>query len=92
MSNVEAIQDAPEKGKPKSIEIEVNSKPVLMEEKVVTGLEIKQAAIKQGVAIEANFVLQEELPNGSVRIVGDGDQVKIHPHISFTAIRPDDNS
>lgn len=84
-------------GKPpedKIIEIRVNNRPVLMPkaDKEPTGAEIKAEAIRQGVAIEANFVLQLELPNGTSKIIGDTDEVRIHPGSSFTAIRPDDNS
>ena len=86
------VEHEVEHGKQKTIEIEVNSRPVRMPEKEATGAEIKAASIAQGVAIEANFVLQLELPNGSSRIVGDEDEVKLHSHMSFTAIRPDDNS
>ena len=78
----------------KTIEIRVNNRPVLMPkaDKDPTGREIKAAAISQQVSIEANFVLQLELPNGTSKIIGDDDEVRIHPGSSFTAIRPDDNS
>lgn len=78
--------------KPKDVEIEVNGRAVTMPDKVVTGAEIKQAAISQGVSIQANFVLQQELPNGSSKVVGDTDQIRLHQKLSFTAIAPDDNS
>jgi hypothetical protein len=86
--NLEAAKPKP----PKTITIEVNARKVEMPEKEATGLEIKQAAIAQGVAIQLNFVLQQELPNGSSVIVGDADRVRIREHMSFTAIAPDDNS
>jgi len=78
----------------KTIEIRVNNKPVLMpkSDKEPTGRDIKAEAIRQQVSIEANFVLQLELPNGTSKIIGDDDEVRIHPGSSFTAIRPDDNS
>lgn len=82
----------PKPPKPSKIVIEVNGKPVKMEEKEATGLEIKQAAIAQGVNIQPNFVLQQELPNGSGKIVGDQDKVHLSKGMSFTAIAPDDNS
>ena len=78
--------------KSKDIEIEVNSRVVTLPDREVTGLQIKQAAIEQGVIIQVNFVLQQELPNGSSQIIGDGDLVRIHRHMSFTALAPDDNS
>lgn len=78
----------------KTVEIRVNSRPVLMPkaDKEPTGSEIKAEAIRQGLSIEANFVLQLELPNGTSKIIGDDDEVRIHTGSSFTAIRPDDNS
>lgn len=78
----------------KTIEIKVNGRPVLMSrsDRDPPGEAILQAAIAQGVAVESNFILQLELPNGSSKIIGETDEVKIHPGSSFTAIRPDDNS
>jgi len=70
----------------------VNEQSVRMEENKATGMEIKKAAIAQGVLIETNFILQEELPNGTARVIGDSDSVVLHEHSRFTAIRPDDNS
>lgn len=81
-----------EHGKPKTIEIEVNGKEVEMTKEEVTGLEIKEAAISQGVNIQPTFVLQQELPNGSSKIIGDRDKVQLRKHLRFTAIAPDDNS
>jgi hypothetical protein len=72
--------------------ISVNEQPVNLVGHTATGEEIKKAAIAQGVRIELNFVLQEELPNGTSRIVGDNDEVHLRAHLRFTAIRPDDNS
>jgi hypothetical protein len=74
------------------IVITVNEQPVKLEGHSATGAEIKAAAIAQGVAIQPNFVLQEELPNGTSRIVGDNDSVHLREHLRFTAITPDDNS
>jgi len=72
--------------------VTVNGKPVVLRERHMTGLEIKQAAIEQQVAIELSFILQEELPNGHHRIVGDNDKVTVKDHDRFTAIPNDDNS
>jgi Multiubiquitin len=81
-----------EHGKPKTIAIEVNGRDVEMTKEEVTGLEIKEAAIAQGVNIQPTFVLQQELPNGSSKIIGDRDKVQLRKHLRFTAIAPDDNS
>ena len=85
--------DKPGQGpKPKDVTIEVNGNNVTVPDREVTGAEIKQAAIGQGVQIQANFVLQEELANGTSKVISDTDTVRVHPHMSFTAIAPDDHS
>lgn len=78
--------------KPHTVIVSVNEQPVTLQGNTATGAEIKSAAIAQGVLIQPNFVLQEELPNGTSRIVGDNDEVHLHEHLRFTAIAPDDNS
>lgn len=74
------------------VTITVNEHPVNVTGPKATGLEIKQAAIAQGVKIELSFVLQEELPNRHTRIVGDHDEVTVTKHSRFVAVAPDDNS
>lgn len=74
------------------VTISVNEQPVALQGHIATGAEIKAAAIEQGVLIQPNFVLQEELPNGTSRVVGDNDEVHLREHLRFTAIAPDDNS
>ena len=76
----------------KVVTIEVNTHKVDMPAGPATGLEIKEAAIKQGVKIDLNFVLQLQLPNGSAKVIGDDDKIPLVEHLSFTAIAPDDNS
>ena len=75
-----------------TVTVEVNDHKVEMPAGPATGLEIKQAAIKQDVNIELNFVLQMQLPNGSSKVIGDDDKVQLAEHLTFTAIAPDDNS
>jgi hypothetical protein len=83
----------PRRGHPEhSFTVSVNEQAVILAGHEATGAQIKSAAIAQGVHIQANFVLQEELPNGTSRIVGDNDPVHLRPHLRFTAIAPDDNS
>lgn len=76
----------------REVTVSVNEQPVRLTGQYATGAEIKGAAINQGVHIEPNFVLQEELPNGTSRVIGDTDPVHLRPHLRFTAIAPDDNS
>lgn len=75
-----------------SVTVLVNEQPVVLNGHSATGADIKAAAIAQRVHIQSNFVLQEELPNGTSRIVGDTDEVRLREHLRFTAIAPDDNS
>jgi len=77
---------------PVDVHVTVNGRPVVLNERRLSGLQIKQAAISQHVAIELSFILQEELPNGHNRIVGDNDFVEVRDHERFTAIPNDDNS
>ena len=74
------------------VTIFVNEQPVKLEGETATGSQIKAAAIAQGVHIEPNFGLQQELPNGTSRVIGDNETVHLREHLRFTAIRPDDNS
>lgn len=76
----------------RTVTVSVNEQPVRLEGKTATGAQIKAAAITQGVHIQPNFVLQEELPNGTSRVIGDNDEVRLREHLRFTAIAPDDNS
>ena len=82
----------PEDSQLKTVTIEVNDRKVEMPAGPATGLEIKQAAIKQGVNIQVNFVLQVQLPNGSSKVIGNDDKVPLTEHLAFTAIAADDNS
>jgi hypothetical protein len=92
-NNLEASHQAHiDDGSRERVTVLVNEQPVKLSGHSATGSVIKAAAITQGVHIEPNFVLQEELPNGTSRVIGDNDEVKLREHLRFTAIRPDDNS
>lgn len=73
-------------------EITVNNRPVRLPDDRVSGLEIKEAAIAQGVSIQLDFVLSMRLERGGSRIVGDTDEIKVQDHARFTAVAGDDNS
>ena len=73
-------------------EISVNNKPVEVEEPLVTGLEIKEAAIKQGVAIKRDFKLAAVQADGKQQIFGDSDKVDVLQFKTFVATAGDDNS
>ncbi len=76
----------------REVTITVNNKPVVVVGPRVTGLQIKQAAIAQGVAIQADFLLSEERPSGESQIIGDADLVTVNNQSTFTAVAGDDNS
>jgi len=88
----QVIEQMEDKKHSHPVEITVNERSVTLPQKDTTGQAIKQAAIAQGVPIRADFVLQQELPNGGQKVVGDNDPIKVHPHERFTAIDRDDNS
>jgi len=66
--------------------------PVQIMRGVHTGLEIKQAAIEQGVKIQLDFVLSLEKGNGETQIIGDTDKVRVKRGQHYVAIADDDNS
>lgn len=74
------------------VTVTVNEKPVEIAGPKATGLEIKQAAMAQGVNIQLSFVLSEELPHRKTKIVGDNDEVTVNKNSKFVAVAPDDNS
>lgn len=75
----------------RTVVIHVNERPVTVAHRV-TGLEIKQAAISQGVPIQLDFVLSQELNDRRTKIIGDTDEVSVNEHSRFVAVAPDDNS
>lgn len=75
-----------------TVEITVNGKPVKVPGPRTTGLAIKQAAIAQGVNIQLDFVLSEEIGDRRTKVIGDKDEITVHPHTKFIAVAPDDNS
>jgi hypothetical protein len=77
---------------PKPITVEVNSRPVTLEDHKATGSEIKAAAIAQGVAIQQDFALFEVKGQGQLKAVGDNDEVTLNKNSKFRAVAPDDNS
>ncbi|BAJ30980.1 MULTISPECIES: multiubiquitin domain-containing protein [Kitasatospora] len=86
------VEQATQVGAGHQVTITVNTKAVTVTGPRLTGLQIKEAAIAQGVQIELDFLLSEELPSGETRIVGDADEVTVNKHSKFTAVAGDDNS
>jgi UPF0288 family protein (methanogenesis marker protein 3) len=73
------------------VEVTVNGQPVTLPDQEVTGLQIKEAAIAQGVQIGLNFELSVKRGN-RYQIVGDTDRIRVHKGQEFLAVAPDDNS
>jgi hypothetical protein len=74
------------------VDITVNTKPVELDGPKATGLEIKEAAIAQGVQIDLTFQLSEKLGPHKTTIIGDTDTVTLHKGEEFVAVADDDNS
>jgi hypothetical protein len=74
------------------VSIFVNDQSVHVEGPKVTGLQIKEAAIRAGLPIDLGFQLIEELPHDRTRVVGDADVVEVRAGSRFLALAPDDNS
>jgi multiubiquitin len=74
------------------VDIIVNTKPVRIEGPKATGLQIKEAAIAQGVKMQVSFQLSEKLGDHKTRVIGDADTVTLHEGAVFAAVADDDNS
>lgn len=81
--------------KTRTIEIELNNKPVSFPDEQgrdeATAGEIKAAAIAQGVAIQPNFPLFQVKGN-KLEPVGDDESVHLSRGLKLRAVAPDDNS
>ncbi len=89
----EAVNEAKDHPKDhKTITVILNEHPVNFSEHKVTGLEIKQTAIHQGVAIQPDFVLFEVKGDAPLKQIGDAEVLTLHKGQIFRAVAPDDNS
>jgi hypothetical protein len=74
-------------------EVKINRQPILFVNRHVTGLEMKETAIKQKLKIEVTFVLYALKPDGSLGpVIRDEDKVKLHECDEFSCVAPDDKS
>lgn len=78
--------------RPHTVEIIVNRTTVDVPDREVTGLEIKQAAIAQGVDIQLTFQLSVREHGGHFQVIGDTDPVQVHRDQHFLCVDRDDNS
>lgn len=85
-------ENAPNHEKPHDVTIIVNNADVTLPKGKYTGLQIKEAAIAQGVKdIAPNFVLSVQHGN-HYQVVGDADVIEIRQGLDFVAVTGDDNS
>jgi|ERR1043166_275049 hypothetical protein len=76
-----------------TITVKVNNQPVTLHKRRVTGLEIKETAIAQGVAISKDGVLYAMKPDGGLgAVIRDDEKVTLRPCEEFRCVTPDDNS
>lgn len=88
----QAAEEVQQAEHPQTVEITVNRKPVSVVGHKQTGLQIKKAAIDQGVKIELSFQLSEHRGHHQTHIIGDTDEVTVHKGSEFFAVAGDDNS
>ena len=74
------------------VDVVVNKQAVRIEGPRATGLQIKEAAIAQGVRIQVSFQLSEKLGDHKTRVVGNTDTVTLREGAVFVAVADDDNS
>ncbi len=77
---------------PKAETVTVNNHPVVLPDNKVTGLQIKQVAIQQGVKIQEDFVLFRVRGSAPLEPIGDSQVLTVHKGEDFRAVDPDDNS
>lgn len=77
---------------PVLITVEVNDQPVVLNERHLTGSQIKAAAIAQAAPIQPSFQLILKRPGEASKVIGDDETVAIHAGMVFKAIPADDNS
>ncbi len=74
------------------VDIVVNKKEVRIEGPKANGLQIKEAAIAQGVKIELSFQLSEKVGEHKTKVIDNTDEVRLHEGQVFVAVADDDNS
>jgi hypothetical protein len=90
-SSTDAVEAAAAADRARPITVSVNGRPVALPDREVTGLEVKQAAIEQGLPIGLEFQLSVKRGN-RYQVVADDDKIKVHQGQEFLVVAPDDNS
>jgi len=91
MENSIELTAEPDSRRPITITVKVNNEPVVLPDREVTGLEIKNAAIAQGLPIDTGFQLSVK-KGDRYQVVADHESIRVHPQEEFLAVPPDDNS
>jgi hypothetical protein len=80
------------KKRKREVTVHVNTKPVEVP-KLVRGIEIKEAAIEQGVEIQLDFILTLEAHgHHEPREIDDQEEIKVDKNSSFSANDGDEDS
>ncbi|GAA4481264.1 hypothetical protein [Microbacterium panaciterrae] len=75
-----------------TVTVPFNRKPIRLEQRAYSGLELKQEAIRQGVDIRLDYILFELKHNGRREIIADREHVQVNKESAFVANSGDDNS
>lgn len=86
-----AEQDS-DRANAKEVTVLFNKQQITLQQRKYTGIELKEAAIAHGVAIQLDFVLFDVKHNGRRETVGDRDTVQVNKESEFAAMGNDDNS
>lgn len=76
----------------RTVTVHVNERPVHLPGHDATGLVIKREAIEQGVPIQLDFILVEEVGHDRTKPIADDEPVHVTHHSRFLANDGDDNS
>lgn len=71
-----------------AVTISVNRQRVMVNAQTATGAEIKAVAVARGLHIQPDFLLFEELKEGTDRLVADHDVLQLHEHLRLIAAAP----
>lgn len=69
-----------------------NRNPLGLPHRPLTGVEIKDLAIREGSPIQPSYVLFVVRDHRHRQIVGDGDLIDVHEGMVLAAVADDDNS
>jgi hypothetical protein len=76
---------------PTRIAVTVNTDPVILSARQMTGAEIKAAAVEQGADLHLGFQLSVKRGH-HYDVVGDDEVITVHEGEDFIAVAADDNS